>query len=365
MLLYYLWPAAEKMLGYLPFGKTIYGTVGFLRHRTSRGASDNVSGFPLARKARELVPPGGVVMDVGTGWFHLVAFLLWLVGDYKVYLFDVADKGKLTYIRNYLQHLHDNIDLLVQELDIDRDVSLLKLEELLRMRTREEIYEACNFELCITENTDTPFLPENSVDLMVSTCVLNHIPAEVLLPELVAMHQILKPGGRMYHLLGHQDHWTYHDKSANQFNFYRYSDRWYSKLFDTKFEFQNRLVIHEWLDLFKQCGFDVEEYDMDITDESRQQIAELPHIDARFAKFPREDLASAYTYVLVRGKDQTKESSRSQGRVVESIMMSTPQHSGSADLVDAAASSEAVTAFRGATTPPTKAMETTPRQQGG
>ena len=85
-------------------------------------------------------------MDVGTGWFHLVAFLLWLVGDYKVYLFDVADKGRLTYIRNYLQHLHDNIDLLVQELDIDRDVSLRKLEELLRMQTREEIYEACNFQ---------------------------------------------------------------------------------------------------------------------------------------------------------------------------------------------------------------------------
>ena len=319
MFLYYLWPATEKMLGYLPFGERIYGTVGLLRHRTSRGKSDNVvSGFPLAREARELVPPGGTVMDVGTGWFHLNAFLLWLVGDYKIYLFDVADKGKLTYIRNYLQHLHDNIDLLVQELGIDRDVSLCKLEALLRLETREEIYEACNFVLCITKDTDTPFLPENSIDFMVSTCVLNHIPPEVLLPELVALRRMLKPEGRMYHHLGHQDHWTYHDRSANQFNYYRYSDRWYRTIFDTKFEFHNRFVKQEWLALFRQCDLEVEEYNANITDKSREQIAKLPHIDSRFAKYPRDDLAITHTYVLLRRKDQREAHVISSGQTKES-----------------------------------------------
>lgn len=319
MLLYYLWPAAEKMLGYLPFGESLYETVGSLHHRSSRGKSDSfASGFPLARKARELVSPGGVVMDVGTGWFHLNAFLLWLIGDYKVYLFDVADKGRLPFIRNYLQHLYGNIDLLVQELGIDRDVSLRKLAELMRMETREEIYEACNFALCITKNTDTPFLPENSVDFMVSTCVLNHIPPDTLLPELVALRRILKPNGRMFHQLGHQDHWTYHDRSANQFNYYRYSDRWYSTIFDTKFEFHNRFVKQEWLALFRESALEVEEYDADITDQSREQIAKLPHIDSRFAKYPRDDLAIIATYVLLRRKDQRKAHSVSSGPIKES-----------------------------------------------
>lgn len=315
MLLYYLWPAAEKLLGYLPFGESLYQTVGSLQHGNSRGKSDSVaSGFPLARKARELVPPGGAVMDVGTGWFHLNAFLFWLVGDYKVYLFDVADKARHTYISNYLQHIHDNIDLLVEELGIDRDVSLRKLEELLRMETREEIYEACNFELCITKETDSPFLPENSIDFMVSTCVLNHIAPSALLPELVALRRMLKPEGRMFHQLGHQDHWTYHDRSANQFNYYRYSDRWYSTMFNTKFEFQNRLVKQEWLALFRQCDLEVEDYDTNITDESREQIARLPHIDSRFAKYPRDDLAITHTYALLRKKAQQEAQLVSSGQ---------------------------------------------------
>ena len=70
----------------------------------------------------------------------------------------------------------------------------------------------------------------------------------------------------MYHLLGHEDHWTLHDRSANQFNYYRYSDRWYKTIFDTKFEFQNRLVKQEWLTLFAQCDLEVEEYNSNITD---------------------------------------------------------------------------------------------------
>ena len=306
MFLYYLWPAAEKILGYVPSGERIYKTAALLLQRNSKGNSDSFSlGFPLANKAKELVPPGGTVMDVGTGWFHLDAFLLWLVGDYKIYLFDIADKAKLVYIRNYLHRLRDDIDLLVEQLDIDRDVTVHKLEELLRIETREGIYEACNFVPCITKRTDIPFLPENSVDFMVSTCVLNHIPPEVLLPELVALRRMLKPEARMYHMLGHEDHWAFHDGSANHFNYYRYSDRFYELLFATKFEFQNRLVKQEWAALFEKCGFELEEYNTKITDYSRDEISTLPHIDSRFAKYPQEELAITHSYVLLRKSDGT------------------------------------------------------------
>ena len=49
----------------------------------------------------------------------------------------------------------------------------------------------------------------------------------------------------MYHLIGHDDHWAFHDPSANMFNFYRYSDWYYSLLFESM-EYHNRMVIAEW-----------------------------------------------------------------------------------------------------------------------
>ena len=51
--------------------------VGFLANARSKGRSMNFgTSFRLARKAKEIVPRGGTVVDVGTGWFHHDAFLL-------------------------------------------------------------------------------------------------------------------------------------------------------------------------------------------------------------------------------------------------------------------------------------------------
>ena len=53
-------------------------------------------------------------------------------------------------------------------------------------------------------------MPENSIDLMVSNCVLNHIPLDILKPELKILKKILKPNGYAF-LIGHDRSWTFHD----------------------------------------------------------------------------------------------------------------------------------------------------------
>ena len=301
MVLYYTWALTEKLLSSIPFGRKVYETVGSVVNRNRKGKRASfTSSFRLVRKGKEIIPPGGTVMDVGTGWFHHDAFLLWLVGDYTIYLFDVADKAKLVYIKNYLQHLRDNIDLLLKELPLEKEITLAKIDSLLKLQSREEIYKVCKFIPCITNKTDKPFLPANSIDFMISNCVLTHIPPHIVVPELKALREMLKPEGRMYFLIGHDDHWAFHDRSVNQFNYYRYSDKYYSSIFDTNFEYQNRMVKQEWLELFANTGLVVDDYYGYITNSSREQIAKLPHIDKRFAQYPREDLAIIYSYFLLR-----------------------------------------------------------------
>lgn len=301
MLRYYAWALGEKTLGALPFGKSFYAAVGRTANRSSRGRKQSfTSSLRLARRGKELIPAGGTVLDIGTGWFHHDAFLLHLVGDYRIYLFDIDDKATLTYISNYLENLLGNCELISSELEIDPTEARAKLERLLALGSREEIYEACDFVPCITRSVTKPFLPEESIDFMVSNCVLNHIPPNVLKGELDTLRLMLKPEGRMYHLLGHDDHWTFHDPSVNRFNYYRYSDRYYRLFFETKLEYQNRLVKQEWLRVFDQAGLDVEDYWPLINDVSRREIAELPKIDERFARYPMEELAIIHSYVLLR-----------------------------------------------------------------
>ena len=47
-------------------------------------------------------------------------------------------------------------------------------------KTRDDIYKACNFDSIVADVTDKPFLPERSLDFVVSNCVLSHIPPSEL-----------------------------------------------------------------------------------------------------------------------------------------------------------------------------------------
>jgi SAM-dependent methyltransferase len=304
MLRYYAWALGEKTLGSLPFGKDFYGAVGRVANRDRRGKTQSfTSSLRLARKGKDLIPAGGTVLDIGTGWFHHDAFLLHLAGDYRIYLFDIEDKARLTYIANYLENLLRHSELVAAELGIDETEAQSKIQRLLSLKSREEIYEACGFVPCVTRDVMEPFLAEGSIDFMVSNCVLNHIPPRLLAMELHTLRQMLKPDGRMYHLLGHDDHWTFHDPSANRFNYYRYSDRYYRMFFETKLEYQNRLVKQEWLRIFDRVELEVEDYYPVITDTSRKEIEELPKINERFARYPLEELAIIHSYVLLRKRE--------------------------------------------------------------
>jgi hypothetical protein len=307
VLKYYLWAIAEKTLSHVPFGPEFYHTVGYLAHFQSNARFLSfASSFPLIRTARNLLPPGGTVIDLGTGWFHHDAFLLRLVTDCVIHLFDVEDKAKLVFIRNYLQHLLTNAHGIASELGIEAQTVVRKLKPLLDLNTRQEIYNASNFVPCITHRTDQPFLPEGTVDMMVSNCVLTHIPPNLLIPELIALRRMLKDDGHMYMLVGHEDHWAFHDPSANQFNYYRYSDRLYRQIFETKMEYQNRFVKSEWEKIFEQVGLRIERYEATITDKSRAQIRALPHVDARFTQYSLDELATIYSYFLLcKGSEVT------------------------------------------------------------
>jgi hypothetical protein len=294
---------AEKTLSSVPGGKRLYRSVGRVVKRNRQGTGlQFTNSFPLTRKARELVPPGGTVLEVGTGWFHHDAFLLYLVGDYRIFLFDIEDRARLVYIRNYLSNLLGNVGLVSRELGIDEDEARGKLEELLTLPDRAAIYARCNFEPCITDQVDVPFLPEGSIDFMVSNCVLVHIPPELLVPELVALARMLTPDGFMYHMLGHDDHWAFHDPAMRwpSFNYLRYSERTHRLLFDTRLEYHNRLVKPEWMQVFERAGLVVEEYDAVIDDSSRDSVRALPRIAPRYAGYELDDLAIVYSYVLLR-----------------------------------------------------------------
>jgi SAM-dependent methyltransferase len=300
MLKYYTWALAEKILSVVPFGSKLYYQLGSLVNKHAKGRNLSfLSSLHLIKKAKELVPQNGLVLDVGSGWFHHDAFLLWLAGDYKIVLFDIRENSRLAYIKNYIQTLLNNLDHLSEELGFNKSKTKSGLLQILEMKTKQEVYVFCNFTPCISTAALESSFKESSFDFMISNCVLNHIPPETLTAELKLLRKLLKPDGFMYYLIGHDDHWSFHDTSANVFNYYRYSDRYYKIFFENKFEFQNRFVKSEWDEIFKKCGLKIADYSPYITAESTLAIKNL-NLDKRFSKYSREELSAIWSFYLLK-----------------------------------------------------------------
>lgn len=306
MFRYYAWALATKGLSLMPGGGMLYyGAASVLKRRVRGSGGDFAGGSSVSElllKAKDLTPAGGTILDIGTGLYHHDAFLLYLAGDWQVELFDIRDRAKLTYIRNYLGYLRDNVQATAAALGVNADGVQEKLDELLALPSREAIYDRCNFGLHIEPDPTKPFLPDGSVNFMLSNCVLVHVREDVLLDELLSLRRMLADDGFMFHMLGHDDHGAHHDPKMRQpsFNYMRFSDRTYRLLFDSNLgEYHNRMTKSEWLHVFARADLRVLEYDGRISERSCEAVSELPRIDARFAQFPAEELAIYYSYVLL------------------------------------------------------------------
>ena len=298
MIKYYSWAIAQKILSNIPYGEKIYYGIGKKLQGNVKGRSGPMqSALNLVKVGLSLIKENDTILDVGTGWYHHEPFLFYLSGNFKVYLFDIMDKAEINYIKNYLNGISDRLAEICDFFEISFDQARNKLDFLLSLNKKSEIYETCNFHPVITKETDSLFLPENSIDLMISNCVLNHIPLSILKPELKMLKKILKTTGRMHFLVGHDDHWTFHDRSANMFQYYKYSDAFYKLFFETNFQFQNRLIKTEWEQLFEESGIKIIKYFPHQTEISLNEIKELRKvINIRFSDKSNDELSIIHSY---------------------------------------------------------------------
>jgi SAM-dependent methyltransferase len=97
----------------------------------------------------------------------------------------------------------------------------------------------------------------DSYDLITNTSTLEHIPPADILKILRECYRILKPGGIFSCIIDLQDHFSYFDHSISIYNFLKFSDKVWSYFFNSSLHYQNRLRANDYLELFKQAGFNV------------------------------------------------------------------------------------------------------------
>jgi len=106
-------------------------------------------------------------------------------------------------------------------------------------------------------------LPDSSCDLAFSNAVLEHVPANAVLPLLSELRRVLKPTGGMVHIVDLRDH-THVSGSAGTHGDWlealRYSDRLFEAMFSRRSSHINRLRAPEWRASLELAGFSIVEW---------------------------------------------------------------------------------------------------------
>ena len=103
-------------------------------------------------------------------------------------------------------------------------------------------------------------LPDESVDLVVSKSVLEHVPPEVAAGLLSEMYRVLRPGGSVAHSVDLRDHMQISGDLhtfGDWLDALRYSDRVFDAMFSRRSTFINRWRTPEWRRAVDRAGFQV------------------------------------------------------------------------------------------------------------
>lgn len=236
---------------------------------------------------------GRTVLEIGTGWQPMLPVLYSLAGARVL----TADLHRLIRPETFQAALDA-----VAELEAEICGQLAIEPERLRLAVRPfGDYRARMQELGISylAPCDCRFLPlrSGSVDIFASRAVLEHIPPPVLEEILREAARVLRPEGRMLHLIDYSDHWSHRDRRISAVHFLRHPDWLFRLICLHPQNYHNRLRHAEFLHLIRAAGFAVQREHRRVDQRALEALGRM-EIQPRFRRFPPEELATTEGLIL-------------------------------------------------------------------
>ena len=241
------------------------------------------------------------VLEVGTGWQPLIPILLSLAGTKRIYTCDLNRLCAPSTLRSALDGIRKHRDTIQSHLkltsaafnaalDVSFDAGLDQALEQLRITY-----------LAPCDCRHVP-LPDESLDVVTSRAVLEHIPGEIIRGIYLDAFRLLRPGGVMCHIIDNSDHWEHADKSISRVNFLKFPEWLFRWTCVNDLDYQNRLRHSQHVGLMTSTGFRIVRAEAEPDAGSLEALRTLP-LDSQFKAFKPEDLAVLTSTLLVRKPD--------------------------------------------------------------
>ena len=290
--------AIQKVLGYVPGGERLH----YLLQRRAGGLADfgrecdiKVDDWRLMMghlRTAKLPLAGATLLEMGTGWYPTFPLCLYLAGAARVITVDLNRYLKPDMTEALADRLAAHVPLIARESGLpEAGISAKQhaLVEAFRRGATLDVATGGGVDYRAPADASRTELADESVDVVFSNSVLEHVPGDVIEACLHEAMRILKPGGIVFHSVNCGDHYAYTDRSIHQLHYLQYSDAEWDK-WNNAFLYQNRLRAIDFTEMARRAGFTIE------IDTSRAKPERLRQLDSikvhpRFARYTREQLA--------------------------------------------------------------------------
>jgi SAM-dependent methyltransferase len=286
---------AQKALSITPGGvrvndllqRRLGGLRDFRRHVTSKVVDDWTV---LASYMNEL----GVGLDglryveIGTGWFPTLPVCYALVGAREVVTFDLTRHLDAHQSFKMVAVLYP----LLERIAVAGGRTLSEVQsqyaEISSAATLDELLQLARIDYHAPADAASSGLPDESVDVVFSNSVLEHVPGPDIARMMDESHRILRRGGLAIHCANCGDHYAYFDRMITPINYLTYSGRQW-KFWNNRLLYQNRLRPIDFIQLAEEAGLEVI---LRKTQPRAELLALLPQmkVASEFIPYPAEEL---------------------------------------------------------------------------
>ena len=294
---YFAKHAAQKALGAVPRGFVVQEFAKRAIHRWDRPASEQYIRSTVEAKISRLnaagIRPPRVIVEQGTGWLGIDLILFHLAGADRIATYDTRP-----WLRSHL--LRRNAEVLAGSTNIVKrwngtdpagvDERAERLNERLDFPW-PALLEHLGVSVRVTRSMDRSELEPGSVDLFYSDSVLQFVAPDDLSALILQAQRFLQPSGLSFHVIECLDLHARIDRRVPPLGYLAYSDRVWRLMTSRYLNYQNRLRMPEFVELFRRAGIASQILNPVIRSEdveyARSRLARV----ARFDRMSAEEIA--------------------------------------------------------------------------
>jgi SAM-dependent methyltransferase len=286
---------AQKCLSSLPKGQSLNDRLqrrfGGLRH-PERNIVGKLEDWKLSlRYLRDcgFSVLGSTLLEIGTGWYPTLPICFSLAGAKRVITYDIVRHIDADLTFRMIGALESHLDSIAEACGSPADEVHDRYRELLQTKNIHALLKCARVEFCAPADAGATKLAPDSIDLVYSNSVMEHVPKATIRDLMCESRRVLRPDGLALHNVACNDHYAHFDPGISFVNYLQYNESQWCK-WNNSLQYQNRLRAPEFLDLAMEAGLEVIYKRIFVRPGTREALTTF-EIAPEFRRFSREDLA--------------------------------------------------------------------------